>query len=120
MFELNLKIAFRNLWKDKTISLVNIIGLATGLAACVLLLLYANYELSYDRQGKESSKVYQVMTNFQDAKGKITSTGGSPGDGIAEAIREKIPQVQKIARVGGGDRSVISTKQKLFKRKTRR
>ena len=117
MFELNLKIAFRNLWKDKTISLVNIIGLATGLAACVLLLLYANYELSYDRQGKESSKVYQVMTNFQDAKGKITSTGGSPGDGIAEAIREKIPQVQKIARVGGGDRSVISTKQKLFKRK---
>ncbi|MFC3559242.1 ABC transporter permease [Pedobacter jamesrossensis] len=117
MFKLNLKIAFRNLWKDKMVSLINIIGLATGLAACVLLLLYANYELSYDRQGRDSNKVYQVMTNFQDAEGKITNTGGSAGDGIAEAIREEIPQVDKIARVGGGDRSVISNKQKLFKRK---
>ena len=117
MFRLNLKIALRNLWKNKTSSLINIIGLGVGLSACLLLLLYANYEISFDRHFKESDKVYQVMTNFQDANGKITSTGGSPGDGIAEAIRNKIPEVKEIARIGGGDRSVIANKEKVFKKK---
>lgn len=117
MFRLNLKIALRNLWKNKTSSLINIIGLGVGLSACLLLLLYANYEISFDRHFKDSNKVYQVMTNFQDANGKITSTGGSPGDGIAEAIRNKIPEVKEIARIGGGDRSVIANKEKVFKKK---
>ena len=89
MFKLNLKIALRNLWRSKTSSIINIIGLAIGLSACLLLLLYVNYEMNYDRHFKDADKIYQVMTNFQDANGKITSTGGSPGDGIAMAIKAK-------------------------------
>ena len=117
MFRLNLKIALRNLWKDKTASIINIIGLGVGLSACLLLLLYVKYELSFDKYFKDSDQVYQVMTNFQDGTGKITSTGGSPGDGIAGAIREQIPEVSAIARIGGGDRSVIANGEKIFKRK---
>lgn len=116
MFRLNLKIALRNLWRNKTSSVINIIGLAAGLSACLLLLLYVNYEMNFDRHFKDADKIYQVMTNFQDASGKITNTGGSPGDGIAMAIKAKIPEVDAITRIGGFDRSVISNGQMNFKK----
>ena len=116
MFRLNLKIALRNLWRNKTSSVINIIGLAVGLSACLLLLLYVNYEMNFDRHFKDSDKVYQVMTNFQDANGKITSTGGIPGNGIAMAIKTKIPEVDLITRIGGSDESLIANKEKVFKK----
>ncbi|RAJ27286.1 ABC transporter permease [Pedobacter cryoconitis] len=116
MFRLNLKIALRNLWRNKTSSVINIIGLAIGLSACLLLLLYVNYERDFDRHFKDADKIYQVMTNFQDASGKITSTGFSPGNGIAMAIKAKIPEVDVITRIGGGDRSPIANAQKVFNR----
>lgn len=116
MFKLNLKIALRNLWRNKTSSIINIIGLAAGLSACLLLLLYVNYERNFDRHFKDADKIYQVMTNFQDAAGKITSTGISPGNGIAMAIKAKIPEVEVITRIGGGDRSLIANKQTVLKR----
>jgi putative ABC transport system permease protein len=119
MFKLNLKIALRNLWRNKTSSVINIIGLAVGLSACLLLLLYVNYEMQFDRQFKDADNIYQVMTNFQDDSGKITSTGGIPGDGIAMAIKSKIPEIDVIARIGGGDASLIATKQKGFKKTDR-
>jgi putative ABC transport system permease protein len=116
MFKLNLKIALRNLWRNKTSSVINIIGLAVGLSACLMLLLYVDYEMNFDRHFKDSDKIYQVMTNFQDASGKITSTGSVAGDGIAMAIKNKIPEVDVITRIGGGDVSLIATKQKAFKK----
>lgn len=117
MFKLNLKIALRSLWKNRISSVINITGLAIGLSACLLLLLYVRYEMNFDRHFKDADKIYQVMNNFQDAKGNITRTGGSPGDGIAMAIKSKIPEVDAIARIGGGDISLISTKEKKFKKK---
>ena len=116
MFRLNIKIALRNLWRNKASSVINIVGLAVGLSACLLLLLYVSYEINFDRHFKDPDKIYQVMTNFQDASGKITSTGGSPGNGIAMAIKAKIPEVDVITRIGGGDESLITSKQKGFKR----
>ncbi|RQO74730.1 cell division protein FtsX [Pedobacter sp. KBW06] len=116
MFRLNLKIALRNLWRNKTSSVINIVGLAVGLSACLLLLLYVNYEMNFDRHFKDSDKVYQVMTNFQDANGKITSTGGVPGNGIAMAIKTKIPEVDEVTRIAGNDESLIANKDKVFKK----
>ena len=43
-----IKIAFRNLWKDKTFTLLNLLGLSTAFAVAVLLGMYAFFELSYD------------------------------------------------------------------------
>lgn len=116
MFKLNLKIALRNLWRNKTASIINVIGLAVGLSACLLLLLYVNYEMNFDRHFKDADKIYQVMTNFQDASGKVTRTGYSPGNGIAMAIRAKIPEVDVITRIGGGDESLIANQEKVFKK----
>ncbi|TBO41313.1 ABC transporter permease [Pedobacter kyonggii] len=116
MFKLNLKIALRNLWRNKTSSVINIIGLAIGLASCLLLLLYVNYEWNFDRGFKGADKVYQVMINFQDASGKITSTYGAPGNGVDGAIRKRIPEIDAVARIAGGGNTLIANGRTSFKK----
>ena len=116
MFRLNLKIALRNLWRNKTSSVINITGLAIGLASCLLLLLYVNYEWNFDREFKDADKVYQVMINFQDASGKITSTGTEPGNGIHNAIRNRIPEVDVVARIVKGGNTLIANGRTSFKK----
>ncbi|RZK88407.1 MAG: hypothetical protein EOO98_12380, partial [Pedobacter sp.] len=64
MFKLNLKIALRNLWKNKGFSLINIGGLAIGLASCMLLLLYVSYEFSFDKQYENYKTTYVAHTNM--------------------------------------------------------
>ncbi|RZJ78907.1 MAG: FtsX-like permease family protein [Flavobacterium sp.] len=88
MFKLNLKIALRNLWKNKGFSLINIGGLAIGLASCMILLVYVAYEWSYDRQFTNHDKTYVVYQNAP-ASGKIYSWAWTPNV-MAEEIREKI------------------------------
>jgi putative ABC transport system permease protein len=116
MFRLNLKIALRNLWRNKTSSVINIIGLAIGLASCLLLLLYVNYEWNFDRQFKDADKIYQVLINFQDASGKVTSTYNAPGNGIHRAIRDRIPEVDAVARLAGGGETLIANGRTSFKK----
>nr|WP_294875982.1 hypothetical protein [uncultured Pedobacter sp.] len=63
MFKLNLKIALRNLWKNKGFTLINIGGLGIGLASCMILLLYVAYEWGYDKQFTDFDKTYIVYNN---------------------------------------------------------
>ncbi len=60
MFKNYFKTAWRNLSKSKTYSAINIIGLAAGLSSFIIILLYLNYELSYDKWNPELKKVYKV------------------------------------------------------------
>ncbi len=61
MFNNYLKIALRNIFKHKGYSLINIIGLAIGIACCLLILLYVNDELSYDRYHENVDRIYRVI-----------------------------------------------------------
>ena len=54
------KIAFRNLVKNKFYTSINIIGLAVGIATCLLILLYVLDELSYDRYNTKANRIYRV------------------------------------------------------------
>ncbi len=60
MFKNYLKTTWRNLSKNKTYSAINILGLAAGLSSFIIILLYLNYELSYDKWNRELKKVYKV------------------------------------------------------------
>ncbi|WP_315814974.1 hypothetical protein [Paraflavitalea speifideaquila] len=55
-----LKIAFRNLWKNKAFSSINIMGLAAGLAVCLLIVLYVKEELSYDQYNEKADRIYRI------------------------------------------------------------
>jgi putative ABC transport system permease protein len=60
MFRNYLKVALRNLWKNKGFSAINIIGLATGLAICLLIVLYVVDELSYDKYNVNADRIYRL------------------------------------------------------------
>ena len=60
------KIAVRNLLKNKVFSFINIIGLAIGLAACLMLLIYVQYERNYDRWMPGAENIFQVQSHFRD------------------------------------------------------
>ena len=62
MFTSYLKIMFRNLKKFKGYSLINIVGLAVGMACCILILLYVTDELSYDSHFKNKDRIYRIHT----------------------------------------------------------
>jgi len=91
MFRLNLKVALRNLWKNKGFTLINVGGLAIGLASCILLLLYVSYEWSYDKQFSNYQKTYVVYNNIK-ASNEIISVKLTPNIMAAE-IRETVPGV---------------------------
>ena len=118
MFKLNLKIALRNLWKNKGFSLINIGGLAIGLACCLMLMLYVNYEWSYDKQYKNVDNIYFTKLNIK-FNGNIMSTGAIPNKLAAAALQE-IPGLKNATRIAdeSGNR-LFSHEQKKFKLKSK-
>ncbi len=63
------KIAFRNIWSQKGYSFINIFGLAIGLACCILILLFVQYELSYDKYNKNSDRIYRLTREWFNQDG---------------------------------------------------
>jgi putative ABC transport system permease protein len=114
MFKLNFKIALRNLWKNKTYSLINIGGLAIGLASCMLLLLYVAYEWSYDKQFKNYEKTFVIYLNSVSSTGTV-SYGFTPSLMAAE-ISAKIPGVAYASHSSYPASELISYQQKKFKK----
>ena len=97
MFKLNLKIALRNLWKNKGFTLINVGGLAIGMACCLMLLLYVNYEWSYDKQFKNLDRVYFTKLKIK-INGEVMTTGAVPYK-LAKAALDEIPGIKNAARL---------------------
>lgn len=92
-----LKIALRNLWKNKGYSAINIFGLAVGLASCLLITLYVSDELSYDRYNKKADRIYRINSDlrFGGADLHITETS----DMMGELLKKDYPQVEEYTRI---------------------
>ena len=113
MFKLNLKIALRNLWKNKGFALINIGGLAIGLACCLMLTLYVNYEWSYDKQFKKIDRIYSVYDNDLMSDQIITNRSYCTPNQLAATALQTIPGIEQVSRIveRGG---VIKYKQNSF------
>nr|WP_068890246.1 ABC transporter permease [Pedobacter panaciterrae] len=114
MFKLNLKIALRNLWKNKAYTLINVGGLAIGLASCMVLLMYVAYEWSYDKQFKDYDKTYVVYNNTK-ANTQVFSWAWTPGV-MANEVKEKIPGVAYASHSTYPYDQLISNGEKKFKK----
>lgn len=114
MFRLNFKIALRNLWKNKGYTLINVGGLAIGLASCMLLLLYVSYEWGYDKQSKNYKDTYMVYTHQKSSAG-MASHNTTPGV-IAAEIMAKVPGVAAVSHFSYPESHLISYENNSFKK----
>ena len=92
-----IKIAFRNLFKNKTYSSINIFGLSIGVACCLLILLYLTNEFSYDKFHTNSDQIYRAWVHEDYGDGSIYWNTVTPLR-LKETISENIPEAEYIAR----------------------
>ena len=94
------KIALRKFWRQKSFSLINIVGLAVGMAACILILLWVQDELGYDGFHPNADRIYRI--NSEDTSGgKSFALAGSPAP-LGQALVEEVPEVIQACRVQAG------------------
>jgi putative ABC transport system permease protein len=98
MFDNYIKIAFRNLWKNKGFSFVNIFGLALGVACSLLIFLFVKDEVSYDRFHKDTDNIYRIVKDFVNDDGSKIPDATTPG-ALGPAMQKEIPEVVTITRV---------------------
>src|ERR1700754_1945887 len=79
MLKTYLKLAYRNIIKDKVYSIINVTGLAVGLASSILILLWVQNELSFDKFNKNAGQIYRVVSDFGDSKMSANSAGMPAG-----------------------------------------
>ena len=83
MFRNYLKIAWRNLVRNKTFSAINIVGLAVGLATCLLIVLFVLHELSYDRYHTHADRIYRMTTHGRVGGAEINAApSGAPAASV--------------------------------------
>jgi putative ABC transport system permease protein len=90
------KIAFRNLGKQRFYSFINVTGLALGIAACLLIVLYILHELSYDRYHKKADRIYRVNGEIKYG-GNHYKLAVAPAP-LAQTILEEYPEVESAVR----------------------
>jgi putative ABC transport system permease protein len=73
-----LKIAFRNLWRHRGFSLINIIGLAVGMTACFLIFIFVRFELSYDKFNQNFDQIYRLNTDIKSPNEVLHWSSASP------------------------------------------
>ncbi len=107
-----IKTTIRNLIRDKFYSAINIIGLAIGITACILILLYVQFELSYDKFFEKSDQIYRVNlffgTNTENQNLALTSPP------LAKVMQEEIPEVEEAVRIFFRKQPVIRFKENVF------
>ena len=94
------KIAFRNLWRKRAYSLINVTGLAVGMACCFLIFLYVHFELSYDRFHQKADRIYRVVGDLKSST-ETLHWYVTPGP-LARSIKAEFPQVQEVTRFING------------------
>ncbi|HTE11692.1 MAG TPA: ABC transporter permease, partial [Chitinophagaceae bacterium] len=92
------KIAWRNLLKHKAYSIINIAGLTTGIAACLLIFLVVAYELGYDKFQKNYGRIYRIVTASVNKDGSEEHNPGIPCPAV-DALKTDFPQFEKIVPV---------------------
>ena len=96
MFTNYFKIAWRKIQKNKLYSFINILGLSTGLAACILIGLYVFNELSYDKFNANSNRIARVTMEYGSA-GSSEKTAVT-GNKVGPQLKRTFPQVESYVR----------------------
>src|SRR5205085_7136492 len=91
-----LTVGLRNLARNKTYAVINILGLAIGLAACFALFVYVRYETSYDRWLPDSERIFQVQATWHEVGQPVSPSQSSPAP-VRDTIASISPQVEAVS-----------------------
>lgn len=93
-FKHNLKIAWRNLRKNRGTSLINISGLAIGLSAFLVIFRIVQFELSFNRQIPDGDRIYRVTTSFS---GSFTAVNSGVSTGVPDYMRDNMSGLETVS-----------------------
>src|SRR6476469_2233636 len=98
--------AYRNLLRHKSYAAINVVGLAVGIAACLLIFIIIRFETSFDTFHKNRNQIYRVSTEFNNPDGKGYSSGAPQH--VAEALRLDFTQLSVVVSSVGGNDNLVS------------
>jgi len=113
MFSNYLKIALRNLRRNKVFTAINVLGLALGLATCMVILLFVQHELSYDRFNEKADQIVRVVIKGRMQGDDLKEAHVMPP--VAAALKKEYPEVLDATRIRNAGSPRIAYGDKLFR-----
>jgi ABC-type antimicrobial peptide transport system permease subunit len=111
MLKTYFKLAFRNIRNYKAYSIINISGLAIGLASSILILLWTQNELSYDKFQKNAGQIYRIAGDWGDVKATVCT------ESMPAGLKAKIPVVKDFVRLSLTSTVLLEAGNKKFEEK---
>src|SRR5678810_193080 len=102
------KIAWRNITRHKAYSTLNIAGLSIGMACSILILLWVENELSYDRFNANADQLYRLTANAGDFKAAVSPAG------MAEGLQAQLPEIKATVRLSKPSDNLFETGDQKF------
>lgn len=102
------KIAFRNIIRHKAYSIINISGLAIGMASSILILLWVQNEWSYDRFNKNAGQIYRITSNAGDFNTAVSTAG------MTQGFQSALPVIKNTVRLDGPGNFLFGTGTRKF------
>ena len=112
MFSNYLKLAWRNLWKNKLYSFINITGLSVGITCCVLIFLYVQREWSFDRYNKNADRIFRLTEILHLPKEDNARALSSPP--MAPVLQANFPEILKSVRISPSSRILSNRDTKIY------
>ena len=106
MFKNYVKIAIRSLLKHKIYSFINITGFSIGMAGAILILLWVQDELSFDRFHQNYSNIYRVISKVENP-GNTIDEAGTPAP-LGPVLKEEFPEITGFTRYFHVDKTLVN------------
>ena len=103
-----LKVAWRNIIRKKGFSFINITGLAIGMTVCLLILLFVQYELSYDTYHKNAEDLYRLERQWLSADGSVRGHIASLAPSFVIFLEKEFPEIENAVRLYPVDTTLVS------------
>jgi putative ABC transport system permease protein len=116
MFKSYLKLAWRNIWRNKAFSITNLSGLTIGMTCTMLILLWVQDELNWDQFHPDHQNIYQLMVN-RDFNGEVTTDKSVPFP-LAGELKRNFPQVKNATIDNYGSDIILKYNETIIKKRT--
>src|SRR6478735_3515119 len=114
MFKNYFKIAWRNITRHKAYSAINILGLAIGIAACLLILQYVSFELGYEDFQVNKDRIYRVQQDRYD-NGKLSTQWAAGAFAAGNSFKSAIPEIEDYVKLVKTDPVIAEINQQPLK-----